>query len=117
MERNPAETGTEGATAIWGAASSAAAPAAMPVAAQPAIARQLSGVCVVWESGEVGAHGSVEPGAIGPPWAISVERSAVAAWVGWGAPAHIGPAPKAAYCTAISVKTPETILRQIMGAR
>ena len=117
MEPSPAETGTMGATARWGAASSAATTAAIPVGAQPAIPRQVSGVCVVWESGEVGAHGSVEPGVIGPSWAIPVEASAAAVRAGWWSAAHDGPIPKAAYCTVIRVRAPETSLRHIMVAR
>lgn len=74
-ERRVAASVTRTAIVKGEAATSGATTAASPGAAQPAMARQLNGTCVEWESGEVGAQGEVGPSAVARCWAIPAVTS------------------------------------------
>ena len=81
---------------------------------QLAMARQPAGEWLRAGCWDPGAHGVMGPAGRVPSCAAWVAAPATAPE--WSA-VHTDPAPSAAYCTAISVRTPETTLRQIMIAR
>ena len=104
-----------GATVVNGATESGElTTAATPIAEHPIMAMQPVGEC--WWAGSCasGEHGAAGTEELVPACSAWVGESGVA-WE-WSA-VQEAPAPTAAYWTAISVRTPETNLRQIMCGR